>query len=67
MYESGLIEVQPHSYDLHHYEVNSKHGKGVLPKAKESRKDHYGRFLKDTEKVVNLIRDNVGCESYVYA
>ncbi len=67
MYESGFIEIQPHSYDLHHYKENSKHGQGVLPKAKESKKEHYDRFLKDTEKVMKYIKDNVGSESYVYA
>ncbi|WP_077369660.1 polysaccharide deacetylase family protein [Anaerosalibacter sp. Marseille-P3206] len=67
MYQSGLIEIQPHSYDLHHYKTNAKHGQGVLPKDKENEKEHYNRFLVDTEKVMKLIKDNVGSESYVYA
>lgn len=67
MYESGLIEVQPHSYDLHHYQGDAESGQGVLLGTKESKKDYYNRFLEDTNKVVELIKENVGCDSYVYA
>lgn len=67
MYQSGLIEIQPHSYDLHNYKYNSKHGQGVLPENGENKKEYYNRFLKDTEKVTKLIKARVGCKSYVYA
>lgn len=67
MYESGFIEIQPHSYDLHNYEENFKYGQGVLSKNKENKKQHYDRFLEDTEKIMKLIKDNVGCENYVFA
>lgn len=67
MYESGIIEIQPHSYNLHHYKEGIKHGQGVLSKIKEGEKDYYDRLLEDTNKVVGLIKDNVGCDSYVYA
>ncbi|MBU5436518.1 polysaccharide deacetylase family protein [Tissierella sp. MSJ-40] len=67
MYESGLVEIQPHSYDLHHYRENSKHGKGILPISQENKKDHYNRFLKDTKEVMKHINDNIGCESYVFS
>jgi peptidoglycan/xylan/chitin deacetylase (PgdA/CDA1 family) len=67
MYESGLIEIQPHSYDLHYYKESLKHGQGVLPKIKENKKEHHDRFLNDTEKVMKFIKDNVGSDSYVYA
>lgn len=67
MYKSGIIDIQPHSYDLHYYKENSHHGEGVLPMASEDEKTHYDRFSKDTEKVKKLIKAKVGCESYVYA
>jgi peptidoglycan/xylan/chitin deacetylase (PgdA/CDA1 family) len=67
MYESGLVEIQPHSYDLHYYRGNSEHGKGVLPISQENKKDHYNRFLKDTKEVMKHINNNIGCESYVFS
>jgi len=67
MYESGFIEIQPHSYDLHHFKENAEHGHGVLPMNKESKEDYYSRFSQDTQRVMKLIKDNVGCEIYVYA
>ncbi|HLR35248.1 MAG TPA: polysaccharide deacetylase family protein [Tissierellales bacterium] len=67
MQESGVIEIQPHSYDLHYYKESSKHGHGVLPMKKETKEEHYNRFLEDTEKVMKLIKDKVGSESYVFA
>lgn len=67
MYESGIIEIQPHSYDLHYYKESSHHGEGVLPMSREDENSHYNRFLKDTEEVIRLIKTKVGCDSYVYA
>lgn len=67
MYDSGIIEIQPHSYDLHNYKENPNHGHGVLPKKGENEKEHYNRFLKDTQEIMRLIQDNVGSKCYVYA
>ena len=67
MYESGIVEIQPHSYDLHNYKENSKHGVGVLPMSREDEDLHYDRFSKDTVQVMKLIKENIGCDSYVYA
>ena len=67
MYGSGLIEIQPHTYDLHYYKESFNHGHGVLPMKNESKKDHYNRFLEDTNKVIRQIKDNVGTDCYIYA
>lgn len=67
MYDSGLIEIQPHTYNLHFFKESSTHGHGALPMTGESEKNHYDRFLKDTKKIKKLIKDNIGCESYVFA
>ncbi|WP_050353963.1 polysaccharide deacetylase family protein [Gottschalkia purinilytica] len=67
MFESGLVEIQPHTYDLHYYKESPNHGEGVLSKTKESKKSHYDRFTKDTDKIIKLIKEKVGSESYVYA
>lgn len=67
MAESGWIEIQPHSYDLHHYKENSQHGHGALAMENESKTQHYDRFLKDTHQVVTLIKEELGLDSYVYA
>ncbi|AFS79569.1 polysaccharide deacetylase [Gottschalkia acidurici 9a] len=67
MYESGLVEIQPHTYNLHYYKESSDHGEGALPKSGETKEQHHDRFSKDTENIVKAIKENIGCDSYVFA
>ncbi len=67
MYQSNLVEIQPHTYDLHFYMENEKHGHGVLPMKNESEQDHYDRFARDTQIIVTSIEKNTGSKSYVFS
>lgn len=67
MYQSGLVEIQPHSFDLHHFKENTKYGHGVLPMKGENKNNYQKRFIEDTQKVRELIKENIGVDSYVYA
>lgn len=67
MYESGLAEIQPHTYDMHYPKTTLTRGVGVLPFSDESEENHYNRFKDDTEKIIETIKKNVGSDSYVYS
>lgn len=63
MYDSGLIDIQSHSYDLHDYNRDSM---GVNRKAYESQEQYEKRFKDDTYKMMNLIKTHIGNEPLVY-
>lgn len=67
MYQSNLIEIQPHTYNLHFYKENNDHGHGVLAIADETEQHHYDRFALDTQKVIQCIKTNTGSDSYVFS
>ncbi|MBO8168569.1 MAG: polysaccharide deacetylase family protein [Thermoanaerobacteraceae bacterium] len=65
MYNSGVIDIQPHSFALHH-PGDATHGKGVLPRPGEDQESHERRFRQDTVRIKKLIESNVGNEVIVY-
>lgn len=67
MYDSGLVEIQPHTYDMHFSKESLTRSVGVLPLTGESERNHYNRFKDDTVKIVKAIKERVGSESYVYS
>ena len=63
MYDSGVIDIQHHSYDLH----STANGiSGVSKRPTETQAEYEKRFREDTVKMKNLIESKVGCEVYVY-
>ena len=67
MYDSGLAEIQPHTYDLHYSRESLTRGVGVLPLTGESEENYYNRFYDDTVKIIEAIKLNTGSDSYVYS
>lgn len=67
MYDSGLIEIQPHTYDMHYYKESMTRSEGVLALKGETKEDHYNRFKDDTVKIKNIIKQKTGSDSYVYS
>lgn len=63
MYNSGVIDIQHHTYDLH---SNVNGVKGVSQKPGESQTAYEKRFKEDTLKMKNLIESKVGNKVYVY-
>jgi peptidoglycan/xylan/chitin deacetylase (PgdA/CDA1 family) len=64
MYESGLIEIQCHSFDLHDEAIGRK-GVDMFPG--ESDSDYRKRFKDDTIKAKRLIESSVGNQIDVYS
>lgn len=61
MFESGLISIQPHSYDLHNEGDPARQiGKGVSRHGFETDAEYEERFLSDTARIMDLIRERVG-------
>lgn len=68
MYESGLVSIQPHSYDLHNKgDLYRQLGKGVSRHGHETDKDYEERFLGDTKKIIDMIWEKVGDKSVAYS
>ncbi len=67
MYDSGLIEIQPHTYDMHYGKESLTRSVGVLPLSGESYEGHYNRFRDDTLKIMEEIKLKTGSDSYVYS
>ncbi|MDO5707438.1 MAG: polysaccharide deacetylase family protein [Andreesenia angusta] len=67
MYDSGLIEIQPHTYDMHYFRESLTRGVGVLPLKEETKEDHYYRFRDDTIKIMAQIKKKTGSDSYVFS
>lgn len=69
MVESGLISIQPHSYDLH-WDADLENGKayGILRLADETPEQYQARFQEDLEKSIQLIEEEMGgtVTSYSY-
>jgi len=63
MYDSGLIDIQNHSYDLH--DLNSI-TKGTEKSPHESQEEYEKRFREDTLKQKKLIESNVGNDVIAY-
>jgi len=72
MYESGLIDIQAHTFDLHSplgysYGENNLVGLGVAQIEGEDADKYRERFMKDTLKIKEMIESNVGNEVLLYA
>jgi peptidoglycan/xylan/chitin deacetylase (PgdA/CDA1 family) len=72
MYDSGLIDIQGHTYDLHSpkgvsYAYKTPCGQGVDRIAGESTSDYKKRLIEDSTKIINLIETNIGNEVVAYA
>ena len=63
MYESGYIDIQNHSYDLHNLNSTMK---GTKKSQYETQAEYERRFREDTLKQKKLIESNVGNEVIVY-
>ena len=69
MYDSGVIDIQSHSYAMHDYPPYEKDGgrDGVYMKPGESEKDYIRTFDEDFQKSKAGIEDHVGNSVFVYA
>lgn len=63
MYDSGFIDIQHHTYDLHSDDGITK---GVNRKPNETQTQYEKRFIDDTLKMKNLIESKIGNEVIVY-
>ena len=67
MYQSGLVDIQSHSYDLHgDGERNPPHREGVLQRAGEGKEEYLTALKTDCLKEKALIEKNVGNSVYVF-
>lgn len=66
MYDSGLVDIQCHSYDLHSDGDGIETRKGVLIKKGESYDAYKQVLTNDFNKLRDLIRLNTGNEVFVY-
>lgn len=66
MYDSGLIDIQHHTFDLHNLGDNKTCGKGVSRMSHESIEQYKQRFIKDTLKLKNLIEEKIGNKVFVF-
>lgn len=65
MVDSGLIELESHTFDMHNpdglsYGYEQVCGFGLEPMDSESKEDHYERIYKDIEKSKVLMEENWG-------
>ena len=67
MYDSGVIDIQNHSYDLHNFGDNITQGKGVSRLEEENIADYVSRFFEDTNKLTNLIEEKIGNDVIVFS
>ena len=67
MYQSGLVDIQSHSYDMHDagYGIPSQR-KGVLQKEGEGNSLYSAVFTEDCLKEKELIETNVGNKVFVF-
>lgn len=67
MYQSGLVEIQSHTYDLHNPSDGINYGLGVAKLDKETELQYRTRLGTDLEKLEKLIHQNLGSEIYVFS
>lgn len=72
MYDSGLVDIQHHTYDLHSpeglsygYQVPCSIGVDKIPN--ETQEEYEARFIADTIKLKNMIEEKIGNDVFVYA
>lgn len=67
MEKSGLVDINPHSYDLHNYEKNIEHGQGLDRAKKESKENYYKRIKEDTIKANEIFEKELNKKPIIYA
>jgi peptidoglycan/xylan/chitin deacetylase (PgdA/CDA1 family) len=72
MIQSGLISIQSHSYDMHHWKdfeliLDGEFRKGVLPLEDESEEDYRANFTDDFNRAKLELETAVETELTVYA
>ena len=62
MYESGVIDLQSHTYDSHYKITNGKKEKSVfsMPQEGETEEDYISRIDKDIKKSIKGFEENLG-------
>jgi peptidoglycan/xylan/chitin deacetylase (PgdA/CDA1 family) len=62
MHESGIVEIQNHSYNLHKPPIGSGKKRG------ESQESYHARLLADTKRLQECCAENIGCmpSAFVY-
>lgn len=65
MYQSGLIDIQYHTYNLHKSGDGSFFGRGMMPLQYESSEDYQQRLQVDMQQMIHLIEKEVGNEVIV--
>ncbi|KHE71495.1 S-layer homology domain-containing protein [Halobacillus sp. BBL2006] len=66
MVDSGHIDIQNHSYNLHTPSDDNGYGQGVLPLEGETKAQHAERFRQDTMKLHNQIKEHLGYEPKLF-
>lgn len=67
MYESGIIDIQSHSYDMHdNKELQKDYRDGVLQKKGESESRYIALFKQDYLKSREDIENKIGNKEFVY-
>ncbi|MGP4077741.1 S-layer homology domain-containing protein [Halobacillus sp. K22] len=66
MADSGHVDIQNHSFNLHNLGSSNGYGKGTLPREGETVEEHAERFKKDTMKIHQLIKEKLGYEPELF-
>ncbi|PAB58516.1 polysaccharide deacetylase family protein [Anaeromicrobium sediminis] len=66
MSDSGVIEIQSHSYGLHNWgdEINSPRGVGKMEK--ENNEHYTARFKSDTQAIMDRVKEHTGKDITIY-
>ena len=68
MLQSGLIDIQSHSYDMHNSEqLDEDYRQGVFMKAGESEEEYISAFRSDFERSRREIEENTEAKVIAYA
>lgn len=67
MYQSGLVEIQSHTYNLHNPSDDIDHGLGVAKLDNETVQQFGNRLGIDLERLEKLIHENLGCKVYAFS
>jgi peptidoglycan/xylan/chitin deacetylase (PgdA/CDA1 family) len=60
MYNSGLIDIQYHTYDMHKAGDGQFFGRGMMPLQYENAADYAARLTADMTKMIHLIESEIG-------
>ncbi|ARI76505.1 S-layer homology domain-containing protein [Halobacillus mangrovi] len=66
MVDSGHVDIQNHSFNLHTPADENGFGQGVLPLEGETKSQHAERFREDTMKLHHQIKEHLGYEPKLF-